>query len=124
MPEEYFPEPDNLLPSDYPASGHESIRLVSALFYFDLIAKSFSKVYQPETMLNDVLWTLRQRLGMADLVKNGLRVDCTCGWIFQADLWALETINILLEKGHNTFFHNCPQCGTECKFDLRTLEPV
>ncbi|GEM_PF-6951098 len=82
------------------------------------------RVYQPETMLAELVWTLRQKLRREDLVKNGLRVDCTCGSVFQADLWALETINILLEKGHNTSICNCPQCGAQCKFDLRTWEAV
>lgn len=80
--------------------------------------------YQLKTMLADLQWTLRQRLGKADVVKNGLRVDCTCGWIFQTDLWDLETINILLEKGNNNYICNCPQCGAECKSDLQTLEPA
>ncbi len=82
------------------------------------------RVYQPETMLADLVWTLRQKLGKTDLVKNGLRVDCSCGWIFQEDLWALETINILLEKGHNICICTCPQCRAECKFDSQTWEPV
>jgi len=82
------------------------------------------KVNQPEIMLANLVWALRQKLGKANLVSNGLRVDCTCGWIFQSDLWALETINILLERGHNFYLCNCPQCGAECKFDLRTWENV
>jgi len=82
------------------------------------------KTYQPDDMISNLLWTLRQKLNKANAIRQGVRIDCICGNTTYGELDSLDTINHSVDIGEKIARYECPHCGEENRFDLRTWEPV
>ncbi len=74
----------------------------------------------PESMIYDLLRTLREKCGKAGRIPSP--IDCSCGQSVPAFIPSLDDINRIIQSGRSVFTTQCTNCGKEHASDVWTCE--